>query len=199
MNVLDRGATTMGADSVLEIFAASREGKNNVAKSAWRASAQDKAIAMLTKIGAEDDLESVPALCSLAKLGIKHRVLTERLDSSNYYTRSLAALAVSYLEETGEIDRLRRMYREAGHPHERLFISAALANLGAFSGAELHRELVMASDTGEDRDLDIYKLHHFLQQALIGAFRATGDEGEPFLRVWKRELEPLEPVAEPLR
>jgi hypothetical protein len=72
--------------------------------------------------------------------------------------------------------------------------------LGRPNGAaDLNRELIaMASTRAFDDRLDIFFMHRYLQVATLEGLQAGGAETADLCQVWRDELEPLQPVPNPL-
>lgn len=158
------------------------------------------ALKALETIAAGDGPPAAEALVSMARLGHRSGRLSEALDAHDDYRRLNAALAVAYVGERAEEDRLLAMLREAASPTERVYLAAALAILTQPTGAvELHTELSAAASLLEfDKRLDIFFLHRFLQMAILDGLAASKADGAEFLKAWHAETEPLEPVPKPV-
>jgi hypothetical protein len=170
-----------------------------LAKAAWRGSDKRYAIATLNALSNDDNNAGSEAAVSLAKLGHRHDQLVARLDSGDYYRRLNAALALAYLSDHNNVDRLIGMQREAATPFERVYLAAALALLGKPNGAaELNKELIEgAASPDYFRRVDIFFVHRYLQTAIIDGFAAGGADYSELHSAWRAELEPLEPIPKP--
>ena len=136
---------------------------------------------------------------SLARLGHGRDAARAARESKDHYLRLNAALALGYLEEHANAPRFRNMLSEAATPIERVFITAALVMLGKNQPEDLHHELVAAAaETDYFKRVDVFFLHRYLQQAIIDALAANGRDNE-FHDVWRSELNPLEPLASPVK
>jgi hypothetical protein len=201
LHALERTEREAGADALLEHFLASdEEGRANVARSAWRATDKSEAEAALMRIGDGGDNAAAESMVALARMGHRHPRLETSLDSGDRQFRLNAALAVAYLGDTAKLPHLSAMLRESAAPVERVFLVSALAILGRPNGAaELNSELIaMSNATGFDDRLDIFFMHRYLQIAVLDGLQRGGDAAAELWQVWHDELQPLDPVPEPV-
>jgi hypothetical protein len=79
---------------------------------------------------------------------------------------------------------------------ERIYVLAAMALLGAVGAApQLHRELIGAAEEPDfDKRIDVFFLHRYLQNAVLGGLEAGGQDIRALLEAWRGEIEPLEPI-----
>ncbi len=197
LHALERSDSTAGADALLEAFdSRDGEGGQSLAKVSWRASDKERARKALTSISNRDSISGAEALVSLARLGIRHPDLTKFLDSHDHYQRLNAMLALGYLGDQTEARRLTQMLGEASGRLERIYVLAAMALLGAPGAAlQLHRELIAAAEEQEfDKRIDVFFLHRYLQNAVLGGLEAGGQDIGALLEAWRDEIEPLEPI-----
>jgi hypothetical protein len=198
LHALERTEREAGADALLEHYRSSDgEGRASVARSAWRASDKNAALAALREI-AETSAEAV---VSLARLGDRHPRLEAMLDASDQYFRLNAALAAAYLGDKARVWHLTAMLNEASAPIERVYLSSALAILGKPNGAaDLNGELIaMSGASNYDDRLDVFFMHRYLQIAVLDGLQAGGQGAAELWRSWQQELEPLEPVPMPVK
>ena len=197
LHALERSDSTEGADALLEAFE-SREGEGgqSLAKAGWRASDKDRARMALTSISNRDSISGAEALVSLARLGSRHPELAKFLDSHDHYRRLNAMLALGYLGDQTEARRLTQMLGEASGRLERIYVLAAMALLGAVGAApQLHRELIGAAEEPDfDKRIDVFFLHRYLQNAVLGGLEAGGQDIGALQEAWRGEIEPLEPI-----
>jgi hypothetical protein len=197
LHALERSDSTAGADALLDVFE-SREGEGgqSLAKAGWRASDKDRARKALTSITNHDSIYGAEALVSLARLGTRHPELTKFLDSHDHYRRLNAMLALGYLGDPTEARRLTQMLGEASGRLERIYVLAAMALLRTPEAAlQLHRELIAAAEEPDfDKRIDVFFLHRYLQNAIVGGLEAGGQEIGSLPKCWRDEIEPLEPI-----
>jgi hypothetical protein len=194
LDALQRSESTAGADALLDAFETAGEGTESLAKAGWRASDKGRALKALIAISDEDSTAGAEALVSLARLGFRHAELIRFLDSEDHYRRLNAMLALGYLGDQQDLQRLTQMQAEAANATERIYVAASVALLGMPGAAmQLHRELIAAAEPADlSQRVDVFFLHRYLQNAVLKGLEAGGPEAKDLLDAWRSELEPLE-------
>lgn len=202
LHALERSETASGADALIDHYnASSQEGQIYLARAAWRASDKNRALTALNAVAdGQSSTAGAEAVVSLARLGHRYAQLTKMLDSHDPYSRLNAALAVAYLDDRKALERLVTMQREVATPLERIYLAAALAMLGKPNGAaELHANLIAAAGSEEfEKRVDLFFLHRYLQAAVLNGLAAGGEQSSNYLNAWRTELEPLDPIPQPV-
>jgi nucleoside phosphorylase len=196
LHALERSDTSVGAEILLEHYLRTNEGAPYVAKAAWRATDEQRAVEALNVISRAPGTAGREAVVSLAKLHHRAADLSARLDSPDSYCRLNAALGFAYLADRSGIERLAAMQREVASPLEKVILSAALSLLGrAGSPMELNRELIAAAAVPNYFErVDIFNIPRYLQRAILEGL-ATGERD--ISDAWKAEIEPFEPKPDP--
>jgi hypothetical protein len=198
LHALERSDSSAGADALLEAFESGEgEADQSLAKAGWRASDKDRARRALTSISDQASIYGAEALVSLARLGTRHPDQAKFLASRDHYRRLNAMLALGYLGDPTEARRLTQMLGEAAGRLERIYVSASIALLKSAGAAEqLHGELIAAAEEPEfDKQIDVFFLHKYLQNAILEGLETGGAETRELLDSWRKEIEPLPPIA----
>ena len=199
LHALERSGTGNSADAVLDHFTATGEGAAAVARSAWRSSKHARAREALTQLAHGTNTVAAEALVSLARMGARHESVLQAAESPDHYLRVNAALALAYLKDEREIDRIVAMQREAARPLERIYLAAARALLGQAEAVRaLHDELVAAGEAEWPTQVDFFRVHRYLQVAVLDALAAGGASAEALRAAWEAECVPLDPAPKPV-
>ena len=199
LHALERSGTSDGADAVLDHFTEMREGASHVARSAWRSSKHAQAREALTTLARGSDTTAAEALVSLARMGARHDSVLQAVESPDHYLRVNAALALAYLKDARELDRIIDMQREAARPLERIYLAAARALLGQAEAVRaLHDALVEAGEPESTSPVDLFYVHRYLQLAVLDALASGGDSTGSLRAAWEAECQPLDPAPKPV-